>query len=314
MDTHCKRIGIGCTKEDPRSRYYTSPYHDLWEKGFVNKENIGPRLTIDEVNLWNQVYTILANPEKNKIVALIPWVKSSIVTEAIRKEISFEERLKVREVTLDMSPTMDFIVGELFPQTKRTLDRFHVTKNVLEDIQSIRMRSKTLIKDEELQKEEQCKIARMRYIPRKLENSETRLDFITRLRYQLFERRKDWGEYQIKRWEVLKIHSEFDEIRISYELLEKFYEIYDSKVSWEQARSLWQDWFQRISKHEAIKELQNAGRTVKNHLEGILNYFGTRSTNAFAEWLHSRIRRMISSVRWFKNKHYMLYRIMKIFA
>jgi transposase len=157
-------------------------------------------------------------------------VKSSIVTDAIRKEISFEERLKVREITLDMSPTMDFIVGELFPQAKRTLDRFHVTKNVLEDIQAIRTRIKTLIKDEELEKEEQCKIDRKKYIPRKFENSETRLEFITRLRYQLFERRKDWGDYQIKRWEVLKIHPELDEIRVSYELLEKFYEIYDAKI------------------------------------------------------------------------------------
>jgi len=147
------------------------------------------------------------------------------VTDAIRKEISYEERLKVREVTLDMSPTMDFIVGELFPQAKRTLDRFHVTSNVLEDIQSIRMRIKTLTKDEELKKEEQCKIDRKKYIPKKLENSETKLDFITRLRYQLFERRKDWCEYQVRRWEVLKQHSEFDEIQVAYELLEKFYEI-----------------------------------------------------------------------------------------
>jgi len=195
------------------------------------------------------------------------------VTEAIRNEISFEERLNVREVTLDMSPTMDFIVNELFPQAKRTLDRFHVTTNVLEDIQSIRMRIKTLIKSEELEKEEQCKIDRKKYIPRKLENGESRLDFITRLRYQLFERRKDWSEYQIQRWEVLTKHTEFDEIRISYQLLEKFYEIYDAKISKEEARILWYSWFQEISVYECITELQNAGRTIKNHLEGILNYF-----------------------------------------
>ena len=155
MDQHCLRIGIGRTKEDPRRNYYMSPYHDLKTKGFIQKENIWPRLTIDEVNLWDQVYTILGNPEKNKIIACIPGIKSSIVTEAIRNEISFEERLNIREVTLDMSPTMDHIVNELFPQAKRTLDRFHVTTNVLEDIQSIRMRIKTLIKSEELEKEEQ---------------------------------------------------------------------------------------------------------------------------------------------------------------
>ncbi len=57
-----------------------------------------------------------------------------------------------------MSPTMDFIVRELFPQAKRTLDRFHVTTNILEDIQAIRTRIKTLMKDEELKKEERRKI------------------------------------------------------------------------------------------------------------------------------------------------------------
>jgi hypothetical protein len=49
-----------------------------------------------------------------------------------------------------MSAAMDNIARELFPQATRTLDRFHVTWNVLEDIQSIRMRIKTVIKDEEL--------------------------------------------------------------------------------------------------------------------------------------------------------------------
>lgn len=182
-----------------------------------------------------------------------------------------------------MSPTMDHIVSELFPQAKRTLDRFHVTKNVLEDIQAIRMRIKTNIKSEELEKEEQCKIDRIKYIPRKLENNETRLDFITRLRYQLFERRKDWNEHQIRRWEVLIQQGEFIEIQISYELLEKFYEMYDSKIPKEEAKILWNNWFQRVSQHESIQELQNTGRTIKNHLEGILNYFDERSTNAFAE-------------------------------
>lgn len=193
------------------------------------------------------------------------------------------DRLKVREITLDMSTSMEWIVMQLFPQAKRTLDRFHVTKNVLEDIQAIRMRAKTRIKDEELEKEDECKIERKKYIPKKLQNNETRLEFITRLRYQLFERRKDWSEFQQKRWEVLLRYEEFHEIRVAYELLEQFYVIYDSNISQEEARLLWNDWFRAISCYESIKELQNSGRMVKNHLGGILNYFDHRSTNAFAE-------------------------------
>lgn len=283
MDAHCKRIGIGCTKEYPRSKYYTSPYSDLKEKGFVISTNLGTKCTIDEVNLGGDVYTLISNPEINKIIACIPGTKVSPIVEAVSKRISYSDRLKVREITLDMSMAMDSIALQLFPQAKRTLDRFHVTKNVLEDIQAIRMRAKTRIKDEELEKEDECKKERKKYIPKKLQNSETRLEFITRLRYQLFERRKDWSEFQQKRWEVLLQHEEFYEIKVAYELLEQFYVIYDSNITQETARPLWNDWFRAISRYESIKELQNAGRMVRNHLEGILNYFDHRSTNAFAE-------------------------------
>jgi len=284
VDEHCRKLRITeFTKYDKRSNYYISPYHSLHEKGFVILKNIGTRLTIDEISLRGQVYTILANPEKNTIVACIPGIKATPIIERISEEIPYETRLQVGEVTLDMSPTMDSIVTELFPQARRTLDRFHVTKNVLEDIQAIRTRIKTHIKDEELKKEEQCKIDRKKYIPKKLENRETRLDFITRLRYQLFERRKDWNEHQILRWNTLCKYTEFDELRISYELLEQFYELYDSPLSREQAEPLWREWLRRISKQEHIKELQNTGRMIQNHLGGILHYFGKRNTNAFAE-------------------------------
>lgn len=277
-------------------------------------DNFWLRLCIDEININNEVYTILSNPVINKIVAIIPWVKANLITSFLRDKISYEKRLKVKEVTLDMSQSMDWIVTELFPQAKRTLDRYHVTSNVLEDIQSVRMRIKTIIKKEELEIEEQSKIDRKKYIPAKFENTETRLDFITRLRYQLFKRRKDWNEFQITRWEVLKRHEEFYDIKISYEILEKFYDIYDSDITSDAAKILFQDWFKKISQYENIIELQNSWRTIKNHLEWILGYFWDRSTNAFAEWLHSRIRRVLSNFRWFKNPDYMFYRITRIFA
>jgi len=226
--------------------------------GFVRVENMGTKLSIDEINIGGDVYTILGNPEKNVIVACIPGTKAAPIVAVISKEISYTQRLAVTEVTLDMSSSMDWIITELFPQAKKTLDRFHVTKNVLEDIQCIRMREKTRIKEEELSIEEQCKIERKRYIPKRYTNDETRLTFITKLRYQLFERRKDWSDYQKARWNILQQHTEYDEIRVSYEVLENFYEIYGSEISREQAKPLWEEWFKQVSKYDSIKELQNS--------------------------------------------------------
>lgn len=235
------------------------------------------------MNLGADAYAIPGNPEKNKIVALVPGTKAAAVTGAIRGKIPFRTRLAVREVTLDMPSAMDWIVTGLFPGAKRTLDRFHVTKNVPEDVQSVRMRIKTLIKDGELAREDQCKIERKRHVPGRLGNDETRLDSITRLRYQLFKRRTDWNECQHERWEVLKKHGEFADIVAAYGVLEEFYSTYDSEGTREEVRILWEKWFRKISGYESVKELQNAGRMIKNHLEGVLNYFDHRSTNAFAE-------------------------------
>jgi transposase len=53
---------------------------------------------------------------------------------------------------------------------------------------------------------------------------------------------------------------------------------------------------------------------IKNHFDRILNYFDGRLTNGYAEWLNSRIQRVISNSRWFTDHDYMIYRIIKIFG
>ena len=294
--------------------YYRSPYEGIAENGFVRPENLGERLSIDELNVAGDVYTIVGNPVGNRIVAFLPGTKAKPVVDAFSAAVPYSARLAVKETTLDMSESMDWIVRELFPQAKRTLDRFHVTKNVLEDVQAVRTRIKTGIKEDELSKEEACRIERKWYVPKRLGNGETRLEFVSRLRYQLFERRKDWGEGQKARWTILERREEFAELAAVYGIVDEFYRIYDSEVSRAEAKPLWEEWFRKTSRFENIRELQNAGRTVKNHLEGVLNYFGGRNTNAFAEGLHSRIRRLISNSRGFRNRDYLVYRIMKTFA
>jgi len=56
-----------------------------------------------------------------------------------------------------MARSMEWIARELFPKTTQIVDRFHVMKNVLLDIQAVRIRIKTLIVKEELDLETQAK-------------------------------------------------------------------------------------------------------------------------------------------------------------
>ncbi len=57
-------------------------------------------------------------------------------------QIPEEDRLKVKEVTLDMSESMRSIVEQVFPNALITLDCFHIIKRCLEAVEELRLRYK----------------------------------------------------------------------------------------------------------------------------------------------------------------------------
>ena len=314
-ETNDKKI---CEWKNIGRPLYISKYSNLLNEWYFNKDKLWKRLCIDEKNIKWEVYTIFSNPDiKPSLIWIIPWIKSKEVTALVRNKTKLSDRLQVKEVALDMSRSMEWIVSELFPQATQIVDRFHVMKNVLWDIQAVRIRIKTEITKEELDWETQAKIKRIKYNPKKytLDNIgtghyETKRELVTRLRYQLFKRKKDWNQNQINRWKIIKNIKEFSEIIYSYEIIWDLFDIFDKKKN---ALSFKQ-WFHKISKIESIVEMQNSGRMIQNHLTRIKNYFDNWFTNAFAEWLNSRIARFLSNLRWFKDENYMIYRIIKKFG
>jgi transposase len=96
--------------------------------------SIKGRLCIDEKDIQGQVYTILSNSETSQIVGLVPETKASAVVKFFKENISASERATVREISADMSPTIEKIITDLFPNAIVVTDRFHVMKNLLGDI------------------------------------------------------------------------------------------------------------------------------------------------------------------------------------
>jgi transposase len=94
-----------------------------------------------------------------------------------------------------------------------------------------------------------------------------------------------------------------------------FWMIYDEDIQKEEWKQKIQ---QRIAQWNEIRqtiiEVDNVISTIEKRLESISNYFISGHSNWFAEWLNSRIQRLISMSRWFKNKDYMIYRIIKLFS
>ncbi len=92
------------------------------QKWILFSENIGERLSIDETSLSNgELYTVLTNKaakgKKGALVAMIKGTVSDTVIEILNK-IPEVKRKKVKEVTLDLAPTMERIVKKSFPKAK----------------------------------------------------------------------------------------------------------------------------------------------------------------------------------------------------
>jgi transposase len=66
----------------------------------------------------------------------------------------------VKEVSMDMANTMAKIIKMVFSAAVQIVDRFHVMKNVLEDMNALITKNKTEIKKVYLTEQEQSKIDR----------------------------------------------------------------------------------------------------------------------------------------------------------
>lgn len=106
-------------------------------------ENIGPHLAIDEASLSNgELYTFVTNRDRHagdgSLVAVVSGTKAEDVIRVL-KQIDEEERMKVKEVTLDLSDSMRKIVSAAFPKAQRVIDRFHIQKLACDAVQEIRV-------------------------------------------------------------------------------------------------------------------------------------------------------------------------------
>lgn len=98
------------------------------------------------------------------MVAVIKGTKSEDVIAALEK-IQCAKRRRVREITLDLSPTMMLIARTVFTNAKIINDRFHVHKLFYEAIDELRISLRWMARDLENKIMADCKKEGREYIP-----------------------------------------------------------------------------------------------------------------------------------------------------
>jgi len=285
------------------------------EEWMIFPENIGERLSLDEVALTNgELYTVLTNKEfhgkKRALVAMIQGTKSKEVA-AILAKIPEEKRKIVKEITLDMAESMQNIVRYSFPNATPVTDRFHVAQLVSEATQEIRIALRKEAIREENEKIKLAKSEHKRYQPRIFENGDTKKQLLARSRYLLFKSSGKWHEQQQKRSVIL--FREFPELQKAYELSMMFRACYENSHAIPEAKESFAKWYQKVEEKN-IDSFVVAAESIRLHETTILNYFIDRSTNASAESFNAKLKNFRTVVRGVRDKKFHLFRVAKLYS
>jgi transposase len=278
-------------------------------------ENLGEYLSIDETSVsQGELYTILTNKaakgKKGAIVAIVKGTNSEKVSQVLRK-IPSAQRNKVKEITLDMAPTMEKIAKYSFPKANQVTDRFHVQQLASEAVQEIRIKHRWDAIDQENKEMELAKSSGQRYIPEILENGDSLKQLLARSRYLLFKRENKWSPSQIVRAEIL--FKRYPDLEYAYKLAMGLSQIYHTTKDKGVAFTRLARWYERVEK-AGFKSFNTIARSIQNHYISILNYFDNRSTNASAESFNAKIKSFRAQFRGVRNVSFFLFRLTKIYG
>ena len=281
------------------------------EEAFVFPENFGESMAIDETGLVNgDCYTFLINKEskgkKGAIAAMVKGTKSKIVMEAILTATPFNTLLNIKEITMDLSNSMDGIASQIAPQGIKTYDRFHVQKLVSEAVQSVRIKYRWESIEEENNDLLCAKANKQRYYSEQYSNGETKKQILARGRYLLYKPSSKWSDEQKAR--SLILFKEFPLIKKAYDLSMYFRNCYEQVDN-----HMFSEWIAKAQESN-IKEMRVAAHAVKSHLPGISNYFRNKATNANIESFNAKLKLFRRNTRGIKDKDFFFFRIFNYFA
>jgi transposase len=266
-------------------------------------ENIGRRMSIDDKAIGHEVYTIMSNTDTGKIAMLIESTRTDELEKAM--QLFGSELLKVRSISLDMSPTYLKLCSEQMPYAQKVVDKFHVMQYVYDAVLDVRPRIKKELA-EKLSKGKE-----------KTTEDKTILDEIEQLkhcRYRLTQSPDKWSEAGSKLMNC--VFEKHQDLKTAYQIsqnFKKWYDISNCRLDKTKIKEDLNKWYYSI-KNEGIKEFVSVAKMVRKHESEILNFFSCGHTNAKAERLNGKIQRFVSANYGIKDKDFFLYRLTEYFS
>jgi transposase len=301
-------------------KHHISDYQDWKQRHHAEdyvlyKQNLGEYISIDETSLsQGELYTIVTNKagkgKQGSLVAMIKGVKAESIIHYLQK-LPRHKRLQVKEITLDLSPTMMLIAKRCFPNATIVSDRFHVQRLMNQAVSDLRISHRWEALEQENKEIALAKEMNRKHIPFVFSNGDTRKQLLARSRYIVLKHKSKWTDSQRKRAEIL--FEQYPDIEQAYQLSLELTDIYNQKIRKESALLKLAKWYDKVEKMNC-KFFKSVVETMKNNYATIVNYFINRSTNASAESFNAKIKAFRSQFRGVKDISFFIYRLTKLFA
>ena len=285
------------------------------QQWLVFQENLGENLAIDETSLSNgELYTIVTNRDRHGVerclVAVVSGTRAEDVIQAL-KTIPEEKRNAVKEVTLDLSDSMNKIVNRSFPKAERVIDRFHIQKLACDAVQEMRIKHRWDAIQEANDEMENAKLEDKEYVPFRFANGDTKKELLARSRYLLFKSADKWTKTQAQRAKIL--FSQFPDLKKAYSLAHSLRMIFAKNTIKDAARLSMAKWYNKVEE-AGFHSFNVIAATFYEHYNDILNFYNNRSSNAAAESFNAKIKAFRAALRGVRDESFFLYRLSMIYA
>lgn len=210
------------------------------------------RLCIDEISLRKGHQDFVTVVSDIEQGCLIEVIDSHQQGEIIEvlMEQPFEVRQAVAEVSVDMWGGFPKVVQAVFQNAVLVIDRFHVMKAVNQDLNKLR---------------------------RQLGITDRGSKFL------LLRNGSDLNTEQELKLTLVLERSPC--LKIAYEMKEEFRQIYETSRTVKSGRNRFEHWLK-----SAQLFYTDAASTIRNHLDGICNYFLSRTSSGVMEGINNRIK------------------------
>lgn len=226
------------------------------------------KLGIDEITQLKggkNYAAILVNLETRKPITLLKKRNKETIAEYLNS-LGSELLEQIEEVSIDLWIPYKSVIEEILPNAQIVADRFHVMKQINEELDSRRKKEKRETEKRKKSKQKEEKLAGLRHS-----------------KYPLLKKKESLNdEEKAKVEEVKKVVPELGKM---YDLKESIREIFASRINRDEALDKFWDWAEN-----AYKYFPKSCRTISRWIEEILAYFDQRTTQGVVEGINQKIK------------------------